>query len=95
MRIVKINRSTSGLTDSRKSGAQKEVVSDVAGRALVVTEPDRVTHDAGSANFRQAPFLAQLIATKDHHPQTRDRRRAEPSDAIDAYRAVEAMTDKH
>ena len=93
MRIGKINRSTSGLTDSRKSGAQK-VVSDVAGRALVVTEPASA-NEVASSPFRDAPFLAQLIATKDHHPQTRDRRRAEPCDAIDAYRAVEAMTDKH
>ena len=45
------------------------------------------------STFRQAPFLAQLIATKDKHPQTRQRRRAEPAEAIDAYRAVEAMTE--
>ena len=95
MRVGKINRSTSGLTDSGKSRARKEVVSDVAGRALVVTEPASIDHEVVSSPFRDAPFLAQLIATKDHHPQTRDRRRAEPSDAIDAYRAVEAMTEKH
>jgi hypothetical protein len=37
---------------------------------------------------RQAPFLAQLIATKDQHPQTRERRRAEPAQAIGAYQAM-------
>lgn len=37
---------------------------------------------------RQAPFLAQLIATKQQHPQTRERRRAEPAQAINAYRAM-------
>jgi hypothetical protein len=37
---------------------------------------------------RQAPFLAQLIATKQQHPQTRERRRAEPAQAISAYRAM-------
>ena len=29
---------------------------------------------------QQAPFLAQLLATKDQHPQTRERRRAAPED---------------
>ena len=38
--------------------------------------------------YRQAPFLAQLIATKQHHPQTRERRRAEPAQAIFAYQAM-------
>ena len=37
--------------------------------------------------YRQAPFLAQLIATKAHVPQTRERRRAEPEEALAAYRA--------
>ena len=32
-----------------------------------------------------APFLAQLIATKMQAPQTRARRRAEPTEAIAAY----------
>ena len=34
-----------------------------------------------------APFLAQLIATRMHAPQTRARRRAEPAAAIGAYGA--------
>ena len=37
---------------------------------------------------RQVPFLAQLIANKDQHPQTRERRRAEPAQAIGAYQAM-------
>ncbi len=92
MRISKINRSSSRLTNSPKPAFEPELVKDVAGRALLVIEPQSAGNEPVS-NFRQAPFLAQLIATKDYHPQTRDRRRAEPSDAIDAYRAVEAMTD--
>lgn len=36
--------------------------------------------------YRDAPFLAQLIATKDKLPQTRNRRRAEPAEALAAYR---------
>jgi hypothetical protein len=37
------------------------------------------------------PFLAQLVATKDGHPQTRERRRAEPNVALAAYRATAAL----
>jgi hypothetical protein len=35
-----------------------------------------------------AAFLAHLIATKAHAPQTREKRRAEPAEALAAYRAV-------
>jgi hypothetical protein len=91
MRISEINSSSSRLTDSGKSPAFPELVKDAAGRALLVIEPQQAA--ALVSNFRQAPFLAQLIATKDKHPQTRDRRRAEPAEAIDAYRAVKAMTE--
>jgi hypothetical protein len=38
--------------------------------------------------YRHAPFLAHLIATKEQLPQTRERRRASPQEAIAAYRAV-------
>jgi hypothetical protein len=61
-----------------------------AGRSLVVTAPQAAQQPAN--NYRQAQFLAHLIATKDQLPQTRERRRAEPSVAIAAYRAVEAIT---
>jgi len=93
MRIAKINRARSGLTNRTPFAPEKEVVSDVAGRALVVVEPRATADEKPSPIFRQAPFLAQLIATKDHHPQTRERRRADPADAIDAYRAVSSMTE--
>jgi hypothetical protein len=91
MRISEINSSSSRLTDSGKSPAFPELVKDAAGRALLVIEPQQAA--ALVSNFRQAPFLAQLIATKDKHPQTRNRRRAEPAEAIDAYRAAKAMTE--
>jgi hypothetical protein len=91
--MSEINSSSSQLTDSDKSFGTPEVVKDVAGRALLVVEPEREILGA-AGNFRQAPFLAQLIATKDKHPQTRERRRAHPADAIGAYRAVEAMVEE-
>ena len=56
----------------------------VAAATAVTTEP--------VARPRQATFLAHLIATKEQAPQTRERRRAEPTEAIAAYRAVAAIT---
>jgi hypothetical protein len=52
-----------------------------------VTAPPARATDKPSP-FRQAPFLAQLIATKERHPQMRERRRATPTEAIAAYRAA-------
>jgi hypothetical protein len=37
----------------------------------------------------RADFLAQLIATAAHAPQTRPRRRAEPAEAVAIYDATE------
>lgn len=53
-------------------------------RALVVTAPPAAPQT--SPVYREAAFLAHLIATKDQAPQTRERRRADPSEAIAAYR---------
>lgn len=58
-------------------------------RALVITAPPSAPEPA--SNYRQAAFLAQLIATRDHAPQTRERRRAEPMEALAAYRATAAL----
>ncbi len=93
MRISKIDSSSSRLTDSGKFDAALETVKDAGGRALLVIEPAHEVLSVAST-FRQAPFLAQLIATKDKHPQTRERRRAHPSDAIGAYRAVNALVEE-
>jgi hypothetical protein len=61
-----------------------------ASRALVALAPVIAAHDAPEA-FRQAPFLAQLIAMKDQHPQTREYRRLEPREAAAAYCATSAL----
>jgi hypothetical protein len=45
-----------------------------------------------AGGYHSAAFLAQLVATKDQHPQTRERRRAEPDMASAAYRAAAALT---
>jgi hypothetical protein len=59
-------------------------------RALVVTATAAAAPSAPV--YREAAFLAHLIATKEHAPQTRERRRAEPAEAISAYRSVAALT---
>jgi hypothetical protein len=63
-------------------------------RALTVVMPSGDSDHEVARRYRLAAFLAQLIATKDRHPQTRARRRAEPYEAIAAYRAV-AMLVAH
>ncbi len=59
-------------------------------RALVPLAPVRARHEPPARNA-QAAFLAHLIAMNDQVPQTRERRRAEPSEAIAAYRATAAL----
>jgi hypothetical protein len=56
-------------------------------RALVALTPPAQAA-AVPTRYRQAPFLAHLLAVKDQHAQTRERRRAEPHEAIAAYRAT-------
>lgn len=57
--------------------------SDTADRAM--QRPPRVKPAQGAA-----PFLAHLIATAEHMPQTRMRRRAAPADACVAYARTQA-----
>jgi len=90
MRLGEIR--SANLRSAAPAEPSADSVSAETGRALVALEPisaARATHNHDrSTRYRQAPFLAQLIATKDQHPQTRERRRADPSDAIAAYRAM-------
>jgi hypothetical protein len=58
------------------------------GRALVLVGPGQGT-EIGPAGARpSAVFLAQLIATAQRAPQTRRRRRAEPSEVSTIYAAA-------
>ena len=89
MRVEAAKQVTSGNPGATPSNATLAPVdSDTASRALVVTAPV----PGPAIAYRQAAFLAHLIAVKDQHPQTRERRRVEPADAIAAYRTVAAMT---
>ena len=60
-------------------------------RALVVLDP-LLGHFGQPTIHRYAPFVAHLVATKDQHPQTRERRRLDPREALAAYRAADALT---
>ncbi|HEY5305317.1 MAG TPA: hypothetical protein VIJ52_01430 [Pseudolabrys sp.] len=60
--------------------------------ALVPVEPVITATDAPEA-FRQAPFLTQLLAIRDQHPQTRLYCRAEPRVALAAYRNTATLTE--
>ena len=87
MQLNEINASSPRHHDLRDRAAGADGAPATESRALVVL---------GSANsgpelqavYRYAPFVAQLIAVKDQHPQTRERRRAEPNEALAAYRAA-------
>ena len=79
----------SGLTPDDAEPAQTEQVA--ANRALVALTPAAAAH-RGPEPYRQAPFLAHLLATKDQHPQTRERRRAGADEALAAYHTTAALT---
>jgi len=64
------------------SGASAEATAPA--RALIPLQPIAPTEPALRGR-PQAGFLAHLIATERKLPQTRERRRAEPADAIAAY----------
>lgn len=61
-------------------------------RAMITIAPaSSVGHDP-SPSYRPAPFLAHLIATREQFPQTRERRRLEPADAVRAYQTALSET---
>ncbi len=56
-----------------------------ADHALVaVMPPEPASHTY--VQQRPTAFIAHLLATRDQAPQTRERRRADPSEAVSAYR---------
>ena len=67
--------------------ALPQAVPAAPSRALVALAP-LAPASRTPAHYRQAPFLAQLLAVKDQHAQTRARRRAAPAEAAAAYRAA-------
>ena len=81
------------LAKEGKRGSQRPIPIQEAilSTALIqlALSPSRETADDIAHIRPRADFLAQLIATAAQAPQTRPRRRAEPQQAADAYRAQE------
>jgi hypothetical protein len=63
-----------------------EIDSPSSGRALVRLVPDAHEAHPHRAVRGASSFVAQLIANVRGMPQTRERRRADPSEVIAAYR---------
>jgi hypothetical protein len=85
MRIGEVKKVVPRQADPAPREAEPAAEQAAPSRAMVALTPS--TGLRSSAETRQqAPFLAQLLATKDQHPQTRERRRAAPKDGIAAYR---------
>lgn len=84
MRIGQVNASFQ--RQDRPARDHSEPAPVGASRDLVVFDPAPASETTTTVVHREAAFLAHLIATKEHEPQTRARRRAEPDVAIAAYR---------
>ena len=77
-------------SDAETSGGPENAGPASVSRALIALSP-AIHHSQRAAGHQHAPFLAQLVAIKDQHQQTRERRRAEPEIALAAYRATAAL----
>ena len=92
---MRVERTRQAAT--RRTGAKPAefvvppVQDDAGGRAVLVLDEPDVAEPPTS--YREAQFLAHLIATKDQLPQTRERRRADPAEAIAAYTAADALIE--
>jgi len=82
----------SGQNSGRRVAAPTGDKPAAPSRALVAVTPvTRADLPASIARHAtSAAFLAQLIATRAQLPQTRERRRAEPSDAVKVYASMMA-----
>ena len=78
----------------RHAADEPTAVAASESRALVLVTPVVASEHDAANRYRPAEFLAHLIATKEQHPQTRERRRVAPAEAIAAYRAVAAVTQR-
>ncbi|HEX5211805.1 MAG TPA: hypothetical protein VFW22_08745 [Pseudolabrys sp.] len=92
MRLGEIKRVATRPAGFTPREAAPEVAEKPAsGHALIPVAPAADGNETPNV-YRQAPFLAQLLAMRDQHPQTRERRKATPDVAIAAYRSTAALT---
>jgi len=92
MRLGEIKRvATRPAAFTPREAAPEVAEKPAPGHALIAVAPAAEANEPPNV-YRQASFIAQLLATRDQHPQTRERRRAEPQVAIAAYRSTAALT---
>jgi hypothetical protein len=90
MRAVEVNASFRRQGEAMRDAAPAPVGES---RALIALTPAAAACES-TESYRQPAFLAHLIATRDHSPQTRERRRAEPGEALAAYRAAAGLAKR-
>ena len=78
-----------GRTPRDATSSSRHEPGTESSRALIPLQPI-ASSDTPLHARPQAAYLAHLLATKDKLPQTRERRRVEPQDAIAAYAAANA-----
>lgn len=81
-----------GASAGRRAASLSRSVDETAApeqRALVAVEPGE--SPCPTSHRPSAPFLAHLIATERGEPQTRERRRATPAAAAQAYAATRRL----
>lgn len=69
----------------RKAEPEREIL---APSHSLVPLTDSDTREQSAPMQRQAAFIAQLLATQAQVPQSRERCRAEPDEAVHAYQAA-------
>jgi hypothetical protein len=87
MRVISV-RDRRGRTYSVRAAAAPKPAAKPAVRALVVIPQAEDAPDDTPRIYRPATFLAHLVATRTQVPQARERRRAEPADAIVVYQTA-------
>jgi hypothetical protein len=89
MRIVGASSSVSTLPRQLSRETHDANLSEAPGRALIALEPpQRGERSSQLSRHPSAAFVAHLIATRMQAPQTRERRRGEPQEAIAVYRSM-------
>lgn len=89
MRIVGASSRVSSLARQFASATPNSAASEAPGSALIAVEAPRQSEPPLQSMLHpSAPFVAHLLATRMHAPQTRARRRAEPEEAIAVYRSM-------
>jgi hypothetical protein len=89
MRIVGASSVVSTVRRQTENDSPASGLPEAQRTALITVEAPRCEERAWpSAHHPSAPFVAHLIATRMQAPQTRERRRAEPDEAIAVYRPM-------